>query len=95
MRIYILNFEWAWQAKMLSYTHIIWQKCLTSIDLQMMLQGLFAISIGFKFRKISQSIPFQVSSVLWTTRNTYLGKQDERTKGLQEKMEKLNNSPGM
>ena len=29
-----------------------------------MLQGFFAISIGFKFRKISQSIPFQVSSVL-------------------------------
>ena len=28
-----------------------------------------------------------------TIRNTYLGKQDERSEGLQEKMEKLNNWP--
>ena len=37
----------------------------------MMLQGLFAISIGFKFKKISQSIPFQVSSVLWVSSGWY------------------------
>ena len=64
MGIYISNFKWAWQALMFSHVHIIWQKCISFIDLQMMLQGLFAISIGFEFRKITQSIPFQVSSVL-------------------------------
>ena len=44
MPISILNFEWAWQAQFLSYTHKTLEKYLFSIDEQMILLPFLYIS---------------------------------------------------
>ena len=51
MPISILNFKWAWQAYLMSYTLMILEKCVFFKDLQMILLPFFDILAGFRFRK--------------------------------------------
>ena len=64
---YVSKFKWALRVQILSHTLMIWQKWITFVDVQMMLLGLFTISIGFRFRKITQEFSFQVLQCSWDT----------------------------
>ena len=44
MTISILNFNWTWQAKFLTHTNEILEKCVFFIDIQMILLAFFDIS---------------------------------------------------
>ena len=56
---YISKLKWAWQAQILSHAFLIWQKCICFWYIQMILLGVFASYIGYRFRKITKEFPFQ------------------------------------
>ena len=62
----ISNFSRAWQAYFLSYTLQIWCENTTFIDVQMMCNDDFDISIGFRFEKIHVSCTVHFYSLYLT-----------------------------
>ena len=56
---YISKLKWAWQAQILSHALLIWQKCISFPYIQIMLLGVLASYIGYRFRKITKEFPFQ------------------------------------
>ena len=93
----ISNFSRAWQAYFLSYTLQIWCENTTFIDVQMMCNDDFDISIGFRFEKIHVSCTVHFYSLylpklgqLHRRRKEAIGKENNSAK-LSQKLELVRN----